>query len=465
MKPRFPDGFLWGVSSAAYQIEGAYNEDGKGLSVWDTFTERPDKIIQKADGKVACDHYHRMESDVTLMSQIGVNAYRFSTAWSRVIPAGFGEVNEQGLAFYDRLVDQLCAAGIEPLLTLYHWDLPQALSDRGGWLNPDSPKWFADYAALMSERLGDRVKHWMTFNEQVCFLSGGYLEGWHAPGFSQGYRGLLLANKHVQLAHGLGCQAIRAGASAVKVGMAPVAIAGIPIEETAECIEAARAFTFDLTKHENWHTSIYLEPVLEGRLPANFEKLFAGEAPEYSTEELKLMHQPLDFLGLNFYNGPYIKAGENGPEEVTTRVGYPPEGQYWKSTPEGLYWAVRLYAERYGLPAIITENGLSCQDWVALDGRVHDAPRIDALTRYLLALYRAVDEGFDVQGYSHWTFMDNFEWGEGYRQRFGLVHVEFVSQVRTLKDSAYWYQRVIATQGESLWDGGEYKPTQVSHRY
>jgi beta-glucosidase len=232
--------------------------------------------------------------------------------------------------------------------------------------------------------------------------------------------------------------------------MAPVAMLGIPASESAEDIEAARSFTFDLHKRDNWHPSLYIEPVLTGKLAPNFAEIFGDDAPSFSPEELKAMSPPLDFLGLNFYNAAYVEAGANGPAEVAKEPGWPPAGQYWKITPDGLYWCVRMYHERYGLPIVITENGLSCQDWVALDGRVHDAPRIDATARYLIALHRTVSEGSPVLGYFHWSLMDNFEWAEGYKQRFGLIHVDFRTLERTIKDSGYWYRNLINKNGPSI---------------
>ncbi|HEY3783465.1 MAG TPA: GH1 family beta-glucosidase [Fimbriimonadaceae bacterium] len=443
-KYEFPKDFVWGASTAAQQIEGAVNQDGRGESVWDVFARRPGAIHEGLNADIACDHYNRYAGDVALMKEIGLKGYRFSVSWPRIMPSGVGPVNKAGLDFYDRLVDSLLEAGIEPYLTLYHWDMPYALAPKGGWMNPDSPKWFADYASVVAGHLGDRVRWWMTFNEQAPFLVGGYLDGWHAPGFKAGWREFLLACKNVMLAHGDAVRAVRASApKPPKVGMAPVAMLGIPASESVQDIEAARSFTFDLSKRDNWHPALYIEPVLTGKLAPNFAEIFGSDAPSFTDAELKAMSPPLDFLGLNFYNAPYARAGENGPEEVPKEPGWPPAGQYWKITPDGLYWCVRMYHERYALPVVITENGLSCQDWVALDGRVHDAPRIDATARYLIALHRAVEEGFPVLGYFHWSLMDNFEWAEGYKQRFGLIHVDFRTLERTIKDSGYWYADIV----------------------
>lgn len=418
-------------------------QDGRGESVWDVFAQRAGVIHEGANADIACDHYNRYRQDVALMKQIGLTGYRFSVSWPRVLPNGNGSPNERGLDFYSRLVDELLESDIEPYLTLYHWDMPYALAPRGGWMSPDSPKWFADYAEIVAKRLGDRVKYWMTFNEQAPFLVGGYLEGWHAPGFKAGWREFLLACRHVALAHGEAVRAVRGNAPNAKLGMAPVAMLGIPADETEANIEAARSYTFDLRKRDNWHSSLYIEPVLAGKLAPNFYEVFGKDAPSYSAEDLKAMSPKLDFLGLNFYNAPTIETTESGPMEVKPQPGWPPAGQYWKLTPEGLYWCARFYHERYGLPLVITENGISCQDWIAVDGKVHDAPRIDALTRYLSCLHRACDEGRPILGYFHWSLMDNFEWAEGYKQRFGLIHVDFRTLARTLKDSALWYGDVI----------------------
>jgi beta-glucosidase len=442
----FPDGFMWGASTAAQQIEGAVAEGGRGPSVWDVFARRPGAVHLGQNADTACSHYHRWKEDIGLMQDIGLKAYRFSVAWPRILPEGTGPTNEAGLAFYDQLVDGLLKAGIEPFLTLYHWDMPQALADRGGWLNPDSPAWFADYAGIVASRLGDRVKWWSTFNEQAPFLVGGYHEGWHAPGFKCGYREFLLACKHVMLAHGDAVRRVRQAAPSAKLGMAPVGICGIPRDETPSCIEAARNYTFGLRAGSNWQAPLFTEGPLLGCLPPNFHTVFP-EAPAFSDDDLARMSPRLDFLGVNFYNAPTI--GEDG-NEAPSEPGWPPEGSYWKLTPEGLYWSVKFYFERYGLPIVVTENGITGQDWVALDGHIHDAPRIDALHRYLLSLRRAVDEGVPVNGYFHWSLLDNFEWAEGYKQRFGLVHVDFRTLKRTMKDSASWYREVIRSNGANL---------------
>ncbi len=447
----FPSDFRWGAATSAYQIEGAAATDGKGPSIWDEFCRKPGAIHLGHTGDIACDHYHRLTEDVRLMKEMGLNAYRFSVSWSRVLPDGTGACNKGGLDFYDRLTDLLLDAGIEPWLTLYHWDLPLALERRGGWLNTDSPDWFSEYASTIATRLGDRVRHWMTFNEQPCFLVGGYLDGWHAPGRKEGWKGFLLANKHVQIAHGKACRALRAACPRPpKIGFAGVAMGAIPESESPEDIEAARLWMFQYRERTNWHAMLYCEPMMSGRLDPDVQEILREDLPSYSDEELSAIHQPLDFLGLNSYEGPTIRMGETGPEKVPPTAGRPIAGQYWQLTPEVHYWTVRCWSERYGLPVAITENGVSLPDWVALDGRVHDPARIDHCHRYLLSLKRAVDEGFDVLGYFHWSLMDNLEWAEGYRQKFGLIHVDMDTLVRTRKDSSYWYSDVIRTNGANL---------------
>ncbi len=451
----FAKDFLWGAATASYQIEGAACEDGRGPSIWDTFSHSPGRVKNGHTGDAACDHYHRFKEDVMLMKEIGLNAYRFSVSWSRVLPAGVGAVNEKGLDFYDRLVDELLAAGIQPCATLYHWDLPQALYDRGGWKNPDMQMWFADYAERMGRCLGDRVPCWMTFNEILCFLCVGHVEGRHAPGEQVGPATALRMLKNIQLSHGRAVQALRrvlpAGA---QIGLAHVGGYAGPASNTPEDVEAARRRMFDeIVPHNNYATgsnALQLDPIYLGRPAAWAQSYYGDDHPDYSDDDLRLISQPLDFLGLNFYSGETVSAGDNGrtvrhPEKAVGRTAFG-----WPVTPDAFYWGVRFMHERYGKPILITENGMSCNDWVGLDGCVHDGARIDFLHRYLLALRRAADEGIPLLGYMQWSLMDNFEWAEGYSQRFGLIHIDYETQKRTLKDSARWYRDLIAAHGGNL---------------
>lgn len=448
----FPDGFIWGAATASYQIEGAASEDGRGPSIWDDYSHKPGKTWEGDTGDVACDHYHRYKEDIALMKDIGLQAYRFSIAWPRVMPAGTGAVNEKGLAFYDRLVDALLAAGVQPWATLFHWDYPLALFDRGGWLNADSPKWFADYVAIVVDRLSDRVSHWMTINEPQCFIGIGMFGGNHAPAMSLSLKEALLAAHHVLLGHGLAVQTIRARAKTKPaVGWAVVGCVNYPASDSAADIEAARRATMGVTQKNLWNNAWWADPALLGRYPADGLALYGADAPKFTDADLRTIHQPLDFYGANIYQGDEVRAGVGGePELVRYPVGGPRTLYGWKVAPESLEWGPRFLYERYKTPIVITENGMSNVDWVMEDGGVHDPQRIDFLRKYLQAYRRSIAAGVDARGYFQWSLLDNFEWAEGYKHRFGLVYVDFETQKRTPKDSAAWYRDVIRTQGRSL---------------
>jgi beta-glucosidase len=451
----FPEGFVWGAAAASYQIEGAWNEDGKGMSVWDMMCRRPGAIWEGQSGDVACDHYHRYREDVALMKEIGLGAYRLSISWPRVIPEGAGAVNEKGLDFYDRLIDELRAAGITPYVTLFHWDYPYELYCRGGWLSPDSPRWFADYAGVVVDRLSDRVQDWMTFNEMQCFMGLGHFAGEHAPGDKFALAPFLRAVHNALLAHGRGVQTIRARArTECRVGLVPAGFVKMPATDDPADVEAARRAMFSMPDRgplSYWNNTWWMDPPLEGAYPEEGLRLYGADAPAVRDGDMETICQPLDFLGVNTYRGEYVRAGDDGePQEVPYRLGWPVTTFHWPVMPESLYWGPKFYHERYGLPLLLTENGMACTDWVSLDGKVHDMQRIDFLHRYLLQLERAIQDGVDVRGYFYWSILDNFEWAEGFKQRFGLVHVDYPTQKRTLKDSAHWYKDVIATTGEVL---------------
>ena len=448
----FPKNFAWGAATASYQIEGAAYEDGKGLSVWDVFCKKPGTIYKGQSGDVACDHYHRYKEDVALMKQIGLKAYRLSVSWPRVIPGGIGPVNTKGLDFYSALIDELLAAGIEPWVTLFHWDFPHELYCQGGWLNRQSADWFAEYAGVMARRLGDRVPCWMTQNEPICFIGTGHLEGVHAPGDKLGTRLMLRAAHHSMLAHGKAVQALRAACPRkVRVGMAAVGCPKTPASEDPKDIEAARKACFSMFSDSHWNNTWWMDPVYLGKYPEDGWKIYGADVPEVRADDMKTIAQPLDFFGTNIYSHEVWRAGEGGkPELVPVPVGYPLTAIKWPVQPEGVYWGPKMFYERYRLPVVITENGMSGADWVGLDGRVHDPQRIDFVHRYLRQFRRAADEGVPVQGYFHWTLTDNFEWSRGYSERFGLIHVDYATQKRTLKDSAEWYRQVIATNGQLL---------------
>jgi beta-glucosidase len=448
----FPANFVWGAAAASYQIEGAAYEDGKGLSVWDMFCRKEGVIWRNQNGDIACDHYHRYQEDVAVMKSLGLRAYRLSLSWPRIIPAGVGTTNTKGLAFYDRLIDELLAAGITPYVTLFHWDFPYELYLRGGWLNPDSADWFADYTAVVMDSFSDRVHHWFTLNEPQCFIGLGLREGIHAPGDKLAWREVLLAGHHALLAHGKSVQTIRARArSSPLVGFAPASNVGIPFTESEADIEAARQFTFSLPMKTLWNNTWFADPVFKKEYPADGLAIFGKDAPHVGQHDMDIIGQPLDFFGVNMYHGVYIRAGSNGqPEYVQGPLGEPLTGMGWSFTPKVFYWGPKFLSENYQKPIIITENGMANIDLVALDGKVHDPQRIGYIGSYLQQVERAINDGIDVRGYFYWSILDNFEWAEGYKARFGLVYTDYTTQQRIPKASAYWYKQVIATNGANL---------------
>ena len=447
MNFHFPEDFLWGAASASYQVEGAAYEDGKGLSVWDMFCQKPGAVWSGHTGEVACDHYHRYQEDVGLMREIGLKAYRFSVSWPRVIPAGTGEVNQQGIDFYNRLVDALLEAGIIPFVTLFHWDYPYDLFCRGGWLNPYSSDWFADYVTVVVEALSDRVMHWFTLNEPTVFIELGHHVGNHAPGVKYTMKEILKIAHNVLLAHGKGVQAIRAASrSSSVVGFAPVGHVMIPASEDPADIEAARLATFSVYSSENiWNNTWFADPIFFKKYPEDGVKAYGSDFPEIGQNDMEIIGQPVDFYAFNNYTAGMIRSGKDGmPEYVPYSPGKPITMMSWAVTPDGLYWGPKFFWERYQKPIYITENGMANVDWISLDGHVHVPQRIDYRSRDVAALQRAADEGVPIKGYFHWSIMDNFEWAEGYKQRFGLIYVDYPTQQRVLKDSAYWYKSVIA---------------------
>lgn len=452
----FRKDFMWGVATAAYQIEGAVEEDGRGPSVWDVFCREPGKIANGQTGDIACDHYHRLDEDVQLMKQLGVNTYRFSISWTRILPGGIGAVNLQGIAFYNRLIDRLLENGIQPCLTLFHWDYPYALEKQGGWLNSESPHWFAEYARTVFHAFGNRVKLFFTFNEPQCFIGAAYAHGKHAPGHIYGNRELVLMAHHVMKAHGLAIQAFRELVPDGRIGYAPTGSGAIPFTDSAADVEAARQRYFDIDMTNwTWNVSWWSDPVLLGRYPEETEAFaqLREYLPSSWKEDLTLISTPIDIYGQNLYNGALYKAADKDGESyewVPNPMETPKTGANWPVTPRVFYWAPKFLYERYHKPVMITENGMSCHDAVSLDGHVHDPNRIDFTHRYLRELKRAAADGVDILGYMHWTLMDNFEWALGYTQRFGLIYVDFETQRRIPKDSFGWYRRVIQSNGEEL---------------
>lgn len=448
----FPPNFTWGATTSAYQIEGAWDEDGKGLSIWDMFTDQKGRIWEGNTGRIACDHYHRCEEDVALMAKIGLKAYRFSVSWPRIFPEGTGAVNSKGLDFYDRLVDELLKAQIKPWITLFHWDFPYALFLRGGWLNPASPAWFENFAATVVKRLSDRVQHWMTINEPQCYMGMGYLTGEHAPGLKLAMPEVLLAGHHCLLAHGRAVQAIREHArTAPNVGWAPAGMVYHPASNAPEDVKAARRVTFGVYSDSLWNNTWWGDPVVFGQYPEEGLRAYGSAVPKFSGKDFDIIKQPIDFYGCNIFKSEMIEMGPDGvPRLAQLPPGHAHSHYLWNHTPEALYWGPRFLGEHYKLPIIVTENGISELDMVAHDGKVHDNNRVEFMSRYLLQLRLAISEGFDVRGYFCWSLMDNFEWNEGFKHRFGLIHVDFLTQQRTLKDSAHWYREVITTNGKIL---------------
>ncbi len=468
----FRKDFVWGTATAAFQIEGAAFRDGKGPSNWDIFTHSflaeednggldvgggsPVSAVSGDTADVACDHYDRWREDVELMSKLGAGAYRFSISWPRLIPDGTGEINPKGAKFYGDLVDGLTERGIEPYVTLFHWDYPQALEEKGAWTNPDSPLWFEAYAAAVAKLFGNRVKHYITFNEPQVFFHCGYRVGSHAPGKRLSEGELVRGAHNVLLAHGLAVKAIREYSPEAEVGIAPCGRAYMPADLSPENVEAARKKYFgygieDFTKSVGFwsdaailgeYSPTYLEKAAK-YLPGNFEN------------DLKnIISAPLDFYCQNLYNGYYGVSDAKGGFTVLPRkknvARTAMHANSWYVTPDVLYWAPKFLTERYRLPFYISENGAAMADCVSLDGKVHDPGRIDYIHRYLLSLKRLAEEGYDIRGYFVWSLLDNFEWTSGYADRMGLVWVDYETGERLLKDSFEWYKSVIASNGENL---------------
>ena len=441
-KVTFPQEFVWGCATAAYQIEGAWDEDGKGESIWDRFCHTTDKVRDGDTGDVACDHYHRYREDVALMKELGLHSYRFSISWPRIFPEGKGAVNQQGLDFYSRLVDELLAAGITPFPTLYHWDLPQALQDEGGWANRETAQHFADYAATVVDHLGDRVKRWLIFNEPWIFTILAYMAGIHPPALRDGATALR-ATHVVNLAQGLAARAMRATGKVDALGSA-FSMSGVyPASESEEDKAAAeRSFRFT----NLW----FLEPIQNGRYP---DAYVGGTDPaRFGAQpgDMELVQAPLDFIGINLYARNVI-AHDAQDRNLGARQVPPQDVERtdfgWEVYPEALHDVIARIWEDYQLPIYITENGCSYGDGPDERGVVDDQRRISFYQRYLAQVARAIEEGADVRGYYAWSLMDNFEWTMGYSQRFGLVYVDYPTQRRIIKQSGYWYRDAIAANG------------------
>lgn len=443
----FPPGFVFGAATASYQIEGAVDEDGRGPSIWDTYSHTPGATHLGHTGDVADDHYHRYQDDVALMADLGLAAYRFSVAWPRIVPAGAGRIEQRGLDFYRRLVDELLDKGVEPWLTLYHWDLPQALQDRGGWADRDTAARFAEYAGIVADALGDRVRHWSTLNEPFCSALLGYQAGVHAPGERNAVHASRAVH-HLLLGHGLAAGVLRdkgVDHLGITLNFTPISPAGDdPVD-----VDAARRL-------DGQQNRLFLEPIVSGEYPADVvaDLARAGAPLPVEDGDLAVISAPLDWLGVNYYFTNLVRGGQEPTGEPTPFIGaddvvdLAPQGPTttmgWNVDPEGFTSLLVWLRERApGLPLVVTENGSAWPDQVTADGQVHDAERVDYLIRHLGAVTDAIEQGADVQGYFAWSFMDNFEWARGYDQRFGLVYVDYETQQRIPKDSARVYADIL----------------------
>lgn len=429
----FPENFLWGAASSAPQIEGAWNEDGKSPSIWDI---APQKYIKtNANCHTACDHYHRYKEDVALMKELGLKSYRFSISWPRVMPEQ-GIVNPRGIEFYNNLIDELISAGIEPLVTIYHWDLPVWAHRQGGWKNPKIIDWFCEYTKILMEHYSDRVQYWMTINEPQVFIMSAYVIGNYAP-FEHRIFSFKKHLRHMLLAHGEAVKVIRLHAKQSPIiGVAMASTTYIPDGDTPEALLDAQRKSFDSAVGEG-SNSLYMDPIVLGR-PSKMLKSTLSEA------DLKIISQPIDFIGVNVYqpsNEMFKKKDKSSQQHSDNALG-------WTIDSRCLYWTIRHYYDRYHLPIMVTENGLALTDSISADGLVHDEQRVEYLRSFIPSVGRAIAEGIPVLGYQHWSIMDNFEWGEGYTPRFGLIYIDYKTQKRTIKDSGYEYAKIIRANGE-----------------
>lgn len=429
---KFPPQFLWGAATAAYQIEGAWKDEGKGESIWDRFSHTPGKIANGDNGDLACDHYHRYVDDIALMRRLGLKAYRFSVAWPRILPSGFGKINPAGLDFYDRLLDALCAANIEPFITLHHWDYPQTLYEAGGWTNRDNLGYFADYAAIVAKRLGDRIGKWTTFNEPGVIAWDGYLSGEHAPGEQDPLKTRQVAH-NLMVAHGLAVQALR--------GVNPKLQVGIVLNQwMADAADDDPRSTEMAEKAWNTNETAFLYPIFKGYYhPEQVE--FAGGLADIRSGDMAIISQKLDFLGINYYSRNLYNA-QGHIDEVSgseyTEIG-------WEVCAPALRRMLNKINAEFSLPQIyITENGAAFNDVVSADAKVHDPRRCAYLKNHLIQMRLAMQDGVDIRGYFVWSLLDNFEWAEGYSKRFGIIYVDYQTLERTIKDSGEWYSGMIA---------------------
>ncbi len=448
---RFPDDFLWGAATSAHQIEGSPTADGAGRSMWHRFSHTPGNTWLDQTGDVACDHYRRYKDDVAIMAELGLNAYRFSVAWGRIYPQGTGSINKKGVDFYSRLVDELLTKEIKPNVTLYHWDLPEALDDRGGWLNRDIADWFSDYAVTMFDALGDRVERWSTLNEPWVVTDGGYLSGVLAPGHSNLFEAPI-ATHNLLRAHGSAVERFRSTNAATKgkIGLVVNLEPKYPASQSPEDLDAVQ-------RADAYMNRQYLDPVFLGKYPDELRDIFGGAWPEWSDDDMRLIKQPIDFLGVNYYTR---RVERNHPDYLPLRTKHVPQPQHietdtkWEVFPEALTKVLLWVNERYGdgkLPIYITENGAAFYDPPhTIDGRIDDPLRVDYYRQHLRAAHEAMTKGVNLRGYYAWSLLDNYEWAHGYSKRFGIVHVDYSTQQRTIKSSGRYYSSVIRSKGKIL---------------
>jgi beta-glucosidase len=440
---RFPQGFLWGAANAAYQVEGAVAEDGRGPSIWDVFAHTPGKIVHGDTGDIACDQYHRLDADLDLMAELGLGLYRFSVAWPRVLPAGTGAVNETGLDYYDRLVDGLVARGIRPMLTLYHWDLPQALQERGGWGNRAVADWFAAYVEIVQRRLGDRIAFWNTLNEPWCVAFIGHRDGVFAPGLRDEALALKVVH-HQLLAHARATEVLRAGGR-TGIGLALNLVSEVPASDRPEDLAATR-------RMDGIENRLFLDPLFRGRYPEDIVRHYApvSDFGFVQPGDLEAISRPFDFLGVNYYQQHITRADPADPARraISEVPGHRRTAMNIGFNPDGLRDLLRRVKADYGsIPVIITENGMAMSDYVDPDGRIRDSERIQFWAEHLAAVAAAMAAGVDVRGFVAWSFLDNYEWQVGYSRRYGMIYVDYGTQARIWKDSGRWYRAVIASNG------------------
>ncbi len=442
---QFPKDFIWGVATAAYQIEGAWNEDGRGPSIWDTFSQNSANIADNQPGNVAVDHYHRYQEDIELMRFLGIHNYRMSLSWSRIFPEGRGCVEQRGLDFYNRLVDSLLSANIKPWITLYHWDLPQALQDRGGWTNRDTVAAFAEYVDQVTRSLGDRVKHWMTFNEPWVASICGNLLGVHAPGLKDIQTTLAVAHGML-LGHGMGSRIVKTNVRDSMVGI----VNNLAWIEPATNTEADRAAAH---RWDGAYNRWFMDSIYKGSYPEDMLKWFGPLVPEIRQDDMKLISTPTDFLGLNYYTRRLVHYDPKNPfiQASQTYRSHTPRAEFeeFEDWPEGLYHTLCRIRDEYGNPPVyITENGTTTLDEISDDGCVHDPVRVDYLRRHFSAAYQAITEGCQCKGFFVWSLLDNYEWAFGFSKRFGLVFVDYTDNLHRIpKDSAYFFRQVIRKNG------------------